>query len=103
MSRYEINSIEKVPKLKEKAKPKSNLSTLIDRFESENMQIAEILIPEGKAHGILIGIGRVLANKKKNDKEYREHIRYSERLDGKAVILERINLNPKAKTSEKKT
>lgn len=96
MSEYKLNRLEQMPKVKEKAKPKSNLRRLIDQFDEENMDIAEIPIPEGKAHAVLIGVGRTLANQ-----NHRKDIEYFERSDGKAVVLRRIK--PKTKPSEKKT
>lgn len=98
MSEYTIKKLDQMPKVKEKAKPKSNLRKLIDQFDSENMDIAEIPIPEGKAHAVLIGIGRTLANQ-----DHRKDIEYSERFDGKAVILRRVKQSQKAKPTDKKS
>lgn len=99
MSEYTIKKLDQMPKVKEKAKPKSNMRMLIDQFDSENMEIAEIPIPEpipkGKSHAILIGIGRTLANQ-----NHRKDIEYFERADGKAIILRRVK--QKAKSAEKK-
>ena len=98
MSLYKINKLDKMPEVKEKAKPKSNLRMLIDQFDEEKMEIAEIEIPEGKSHGLLIGLGRSLANQ-----NHRKDIEYFERADGKAVVLRRVKPISKAKPTEKKT
>lgn len=92
MSDYKLSRLEKMPAVKEKAKPKSNLRMLIDQFDAESMDIAEIPIPEGKAHPVLIGIGRTLANQ-----NHRKDIEYFERADGKAIILRRVKEAPKPK------
>lgn len=98
MGNYTIKQLDQMPKVKEKAQPKSNLRMLIDQFDAENMDIAEIQIPEGKAHGVLIGIGRVLANQ-----NHRKDIEYFERSDGKSVVLRRVKQISKAKPIEKKS
>jgi hypothetical protein len=97
MSEYTIKKLDQMPKVMEKAKPKSNLRMLIDQFDSENMDIAEIPLPEGKkANHVLIGIGRTLANQKRKD------IEYFVRFDGKAVILRKVKQSSKVKPTEKK-
>jgi hypothetical protein len=92
MSEYKINRLEQMPKVKEKAKPKSNLRMLIEQFDSESMEIAEIPLPEGKkANAVLIGIGRTLANQKRKD------IEYFERADSKAIVLRKVKVTSKPK------
>jgi hypothetical protein len=102
---YKINRITEKPKLKEKAKAKSNLRGLIETFDSESMEMAEIPLKsealddrKKEAHAVLIGIGRVLANQK------REDIEYAVREDHKAIVLLRkSNQLAKAKPTTKKS
>ena len=85
MSVYRLNRLDKMPEVKKKANPKSDLRKLIEQFDAEKMDIAEIPLPEGKkAHSVLIGIGRTLANQKRKD------IEYFERTDGKSILLRRV-------------
>ena len=85
MTELVIRELEHMPKVKSKVKKKGDLRKLIEKFDSEKMNIAEIPIPKGRtSKGLRIGIGRILATDKRTD------IETYESLDGKAVILKRV-------------
>ena len=85
MSELVIRELEQMPKVKGKVKKKGDLRKLIEKFDADKMNIAEIPVTKDRTvKGLRIGIGRILATDKRTD------IETYESLDGKAVILKKV-------------
>ena len=85
MSELTIKELEQMPKVKSKVKKKGDLRKLLEKFDSDKMNIAEIPVTKDRTiKGIRIGVGRILA------KDQRTDIETYESLDGKSVILKRV-------------
>ena len=85
MSELTIKELEQMPKVKSKVKKKGDLRKLLEKFDNEKMNIAEIPVTKDRtAKGIRIGIGRILATDKRSDIETYEAV------DGRSVILKRV-------------
>ena len=99
MSELTINKLEKMPEVKKKVLPKSDYRKLLERFDAESMQIAEIPLPTDRTiKGLRVGLGKILKNDKRDDIDVL--IRYDE----KAIILKRkTEQKPKTKSTDKKT
>jgi len=85
MSELTINKLEQMPKVKTKIKKKGDLRKLLEKFDNEKMNIAEIPVTKDRTvKGLRIGLGRILKTDNRTD------IETYESLDGKAVILKRV-------------
>jgi hypothetical protein len=85
MSELTIKALEQMPRVKTKAKKKADIRKLLEKFDSEKMNYAEIPVTkEHTAKGLRISIGRILKSDKRKD------IETYESLDGKSVILKRV-------------
>lgn len=98
MSELTINKLEKMPEVKKKPVPKSDYRKLLERFDSDFMNIAEIPVPTDRTvKGLRVGLGKVIKNDKREDIEV--HIRYDE----KAIIIKRKSeQKSKTKPTDKK-
>ena len=85
MSELVIKPLEQMPRVKTKVKKKGDLRKLLEKFDVEKMNIAEIPVTKNRtAKGLRIGLGRILKTDKRTD------IETYESLDGKSVVLRRI-------------
>ena len=85
MSELTINKLEQMPRVKSKVKKKGDLRKLLEKFDADKMNIAEIPVTKDRTvKGLRIGLGRILKTDNRTD------IETYESLDGKAVILKKV-------------